>query len=154
MDQEILGRVTEDLLSIPPIVFRIVRNKLIRTTLTDIGADITPHQFEIIRLLMESGTMHAAEIGQKLEIAKAQMTKLIDRLVEMDIIERVPDVNDRRVTNLALTRAGVTLLEEHKRIIESAVSDAMAVLSDTELQDLDTALSRLRDVLAKLAWSQ
>ena len=57
MKTNILERVTEDLLSISPIVFRIVRNKFIRAALTDIGAEITSLQFEIIRLLMEEGTM-------------------------------------------------------------------------------------------------
>jgi DNA-binding MarR family transcriptional regulator len=150
MDTRILERVTEDLLSIPPIVFRIVRNKFIRTTLTDIGAEITPHQFEIIRLLMEEGTMHPAEIGQRLEIARAQMTKLIDRLVELDIVERVGDESDRRATNIALTPQGTSLLEEHKQIIENAVSEAMSALTNEELEDLFGSLRKLRDILIKL----
>jgi DNA-binding MarR family transcriptional regulator len=150
MDTRILERVTEDLLSIPPIVFRIVRNKFIRTTLTDIGAEITPHQFEIIRLLMEEGTMHPAEIGHRLEIARAQMTKLIDGLVELDIVERVGDESDRRATNIALTPQGINLLEEHKQIIENAVSEAMSSLTDEELEDLFGSLRKLRDILIKL----
>ena len=150
MDTRILERVTEDLLSIPPIVFRIVRNKFIRTTLTDIGAEITPHQFEIIRLLMEEGTMHSAEIGHRLEIARAQMTKLIDGLVELDIVERVGDESDRRATNIALTPQGINLLEEHKQIIENAVSEAMSSLTDEELEDLFGSLRKLRDILIKL----
>ncbi|MBN2238742.1 MAG: MarR family transcriptional regulator [Dehalococcoidales bacterium] len=152
MDKGILEKVTEDLLSIPPRVFRIVRNKLVRTTLTDIGAEITPHQFEIIRLLMEEGTMHVAEIGHRLEIAKAQMTKLIDRLEETGIIERVPDESDRRVTNIALTHSGIQLLEEHRRIIENAASETMSVLTDEELKDLYNSLRTLRDILVKLEW--
>ena len=49
MDNSILERVTEDLLSIPPVIFRFIRNKFVRAALTDIEADITPHHFEIIR---------------------------------------------------------------------------------------------------------
>lgn len=153
MDKGILEKVTEDLLSIPPRVFRIVRNKLIRTTLTDIGAEITPHQFEIIRLLLEEGTMHVAEIGQRLEIAKAQMTQLIDRLAEIEIIKRIPDPGDRRVTNIELTPEGHTLLRGHRFILENAVSEAMSVLTDEELEDLNKSLTTLRDILGKLEWS-
>ena len=129
MNTKILERATEDLLSISPIVFRIVRNKFIKAALTDIGAEITPHQFEIIRLLMEEGTMHVAEIGHRLEIARAQMTRLIDRLVELNIVERVPDETDRRVTNIALTDEGVRLLDEHWQILVNAVSETMSSLS-------------------------
>jgi DNA-binding MarR family transcriptional regulator len=99
---------------------------------------------------MEEGTMHPAEIGQRLEIARAQMTKLIDRLVELDIVERVGDESDRRATNIALTPQGISLLEEHKQIIENAVSEAMSALTDEELEELFGSLRKLRDILIKL----
>ena len=150
MDDSLLERVTEDLVSVPPVIFRIVRNKFIRASLTDIGADITPHHFEIIRLLMEEGTMHVAEIGQRLEIARAQMTQLIEKLADLDIVERRPDPNDRRITNIALTQQGISLLEEHKHIVEEAVREMLAFLSDKELEELSDSLRKLWDVLGKL----
>ena len=150
MDDSILERVTEDLLSIPPVIFRIVRNKFVRAALTDIGADITPHHFEIIRLLMEGGTMHVAEIGQRLEIARAQMTQLIEKLVDLGIAERQPDTNDRRITNIAITQQGILLLEEHKHIVEEAIREMMVYLSDSELEELSTSLRKLWSILGKL----
>ena len=145
-----LERVTEDLLSIPPIIFRIVRNKLIKTTLIDIGADITPHQFEIIRLLMEEGTLHVAEICQRLQIAKAQMTQLIDKLVDLNIVGRKLYKTDRRIINIALTAQGKTLLEEHKNSVIRAVNETMSFLTEKELEDLSDSLRKLRDILMKL----
>lgn len=153
MDPEIMGKLAEDLLSITPKVFRLIRNKLVRTTLTDIGVEITPLQFEIIRLLLEEGNLHAAEIGNRLEIAKAQMTKLIDGLVELNIIERIPDISDRRITKLALTKSGIALLKEHRDIVDNAVKETMSVLSDEELRELNNSLVRVRDILAKLEWT-
>ena len=150
MDNSILERVTEDLLSIPPVIFRIVRNKFVRTALTDIGPDITPHHFEIIRLLMEEGTMHVAEIGQRLEIARAQMTQLIDKLVDLGIAERQPDKNDRRITNISLTQQGILLLEEHKHTVEEAVREILSFLSDKELEELSDSLRKLWSILGKL----
>jgi MarR family transcriptional regulator, organic hydroperoxide resistance regulator len=150
MDDSIIERVTEDLLSIPPVITRIVRNKFVRAALTDIGADITPHHFEIIRLLMEEGTMHVAEIGQRLKIARAQMTQLIEKLVELGIAERKPDANDRRMTNIAITQQGILLLEEHKHIVEEAIREMMAYLSDNELNELSVSLRKLWSILGKL----
>lgn len=150
MDKSILERVTEDLLSLPPVIFRIVRNKLVRTALTDIGPDITPIHFEIIRLLMEEGTMHVAEIGQRLEIAKAQMTQLIEKLVDLGIVVRQPDNNDRRVINIALTAQGKSLLEEQKYVIEGAVREILSFLSDKELEELSDSLRKLWIILGKL----
>jgi DNA-binding MarR family transcriptional regulator len=150
MNDKILERLTEDLLSIPPIIFRVVRNKLIRTAITDIGAEITPHQFEIIRLLMEEGSLHVAEIGQRLQIAKAQMTRLIDRLVESKIVERKPGMTDRRITNIALTGQGIALLEEHRDCVTKAARETMSYLTEKELENLCDSLRKLRDILYKL----
>ena len=150
MDKSILEQVTVNLLSIPPVIHRIVRNKFIRTSLTDIGLDITPLHFEIIRLLMEEGIMHVAEIGHRLEIAKAQMTQLIEKLVDMGIVERQPDTDDRRVINIALTARGKSLLEEQKHTIEDAVREILSFLSDTELQELSDSLRKLWSILGKL----
>ncbi len=151
MDNSILERVTEDLLSIPPVIFRIVRNKFVRAALTDIGVDITPHHFEIIRLLMEEGTMHAAEIGHRLELARAQMTQLIDRLVDLGIVERQLDITDRRMINISLTSQGTSLLEEHKHIVEEAIREKMSFLSERELEELSDSLRKLWSILGELA---
>lgn len=150
MDNSILERVTEDLLSIPPVIFRIVRNKLVRTALTDIGPDITPLHFEIIRLLMEEEIMHVAEIGHRLEIGPAQMTQLIERLVDLSIVERQPDTNDRRVINITLTAQGKSLLELQKHIIDDAVREILSFLSDKELEELSDSLRKLWSILGKL----
>lgn len=150
MDNSMLERVTKDLLSIPPVIFRIVRNKFVRTALTDIGVDITPHHFEIIRLLMEEGTMHAAGIGDRLEIARAQVTQLIDRLVDLGIVDRQLDKTDRRMINISLTPQGNSLLEEHKHIVEEAIKEKMSFLSERELEELSDSLRKLWDILGKL----
>jgi len=81
--QDTLEKVSIDLLSIPPLIFRQIRRKVIKTTFADLKGGITLHQFEIIRLLEQEGELHIAEIGDRLHIARAQMTQLIDRLVRL-----------------------------------------------------------------------
>ncbi len=150
MRNDIFERVAVDLLSIPPLLFREIRRKLIRTTLADIPVDITPIHFEILRLLKEEGTLHIAEIGEKLQIAKAQMTQLIDKLVDFNMVERKFDSADRRIINVTLTSEGSTVLEERKDSIMSAIKETVSCLTDAELEDLSDSLRKLRDILSKL----
>ena len=112
---EILNQVSLDLLSIPPLIFRGTRKKVIKASLADIDVNITHHHFEIIRILKQEGTLHIAEIGNRLQIAKAQMTQLIDKLVDLKIVERKADVTDRRIVNISLTDYGNSLMEENKQ---------------------------------------
>jgi DNA-binding MarR family transcriptional regulator len=148
---EILEKVSMDLMSIPPLIFRAVRKKITKTMLAEVDVDITPHHFEIVRLLEEEGTLHPSEIGDRLQIAKAQMTKLIDRLVALDIVERKMDTTDRRTYNIALTLRAKEMLEQHKQKTVDAVREIMSNLSDEEIEDLSASLRRLRDVLLNSA---
>ncbi len=122
----------------------------ISATLVDIDVNITPHHFEIIRLLAAEGTLHVAEIGEGLQIAKAQMTKLIDKLADLNMVERKIDVADRRTINITLTGQGRTILEEHTKSLMSAIRETVYCLTDKELEDLSGSLRKLRDILSKL----
>ena len=150
MREVILEKVAIDLLSIPPLIFREIRGKLMKTTLADINVDITPLHFEILRLLEKEGKLHAAEIGEKLHVAKAQMTHLIDKLSALNMVERKTDIVDRRTVNITLTDQGRVFLEEHKSRLVRTAMETMSRLTDEELEDLADTLKKLRDVLSKL----
>ena len=150
MREEILEKVAIDLLSIPPLIFREIRRKLIKTTLADIDAGITPHHFEIIRLLEKEGNLHVAEIGDRLQIAKAQMTRLTDKLVDLKLVERQTDIADRRTCIIVLSPRGKAVLEEHRASLMNAIRETMGQLSDQDLKDLSDTLRKLQDILSKL----
>jgi DNA-binding MarR family transcriptional regulator len=150
MQKDILERVAIDLLSIPPLLFREIRRKLVKAALANIDVDITPLHFEIMSLLKETGTLHVAEIGDRLYIAKAQMTHLIDKLVDLNIVKRKLDIADRRTINITLTGQGRAFLEEHKNRLASTTMETMSRLTDEELEDLANTLRKLRDILSKL----
>jgi DNA-binding MarR family transcriptional regulator len=150
MRSEIMGRVSLDLLSVPPLIFRLLRRKVIKTTLADVDADVRIIHFEIMHVLKEEGRLHVAEIGQKLQIAKAQMTHLIDKLVEHDLVERQMDATDRRTLNIELTEKGKAMLEDHESCMLNAVRENMSSLTEAELATLSSSLRNLRDTLFKL----
>jgi DNA-binding MarR family transcriptional regulator len=150
MRSDVLEKVTVDLLSIPPLIFRGVRRKLLKTALVDTGVDISPLHFEIMKLLHEAGTLHVAEIGERLQVARAQMTHLIDKLANLGVVERQMDTADRRMTNVMLTGKGRAFFEEHNSNIKNAIKETLSCLTDEELEDLLDSLRKLRDILSKL----
>lgn len=147
---ENLGKVAIDLLSVPSLINRIIRRKLVMATLADSDIDLKLLHFEIMRVLKIEGTMHPSKIGEKLLIAKAQMTHLIDKLVELDFVKREMDSVDRRTFNLTLTEKGRRVLDEQDNLVICAVSDVMTSLSEKELESLSNNLRSLRDILFKL----
>jgi DNA-binding MarR family transcriptional regulator len=150
MQNDIVSRTADDLLSVPPLIFRGVRRKLLKAALESMNIDISPLHFEIMRLLKEEGTLKITEIGEKLQVARAQMTHLIDKLVELEMVERQADSADRRVTNIVLTDKGRAFLKEHGGYIWKATREFLSGLTDEELADLSTLLERLREILSRL----
>jgi len=150
MRNNIQRRIALDLLSVPPLVFRMVRRKVVKTTFADTDLDIKLLHFEIMWVLKEKGTLHPAKIGEKLLIAKAQMTHLIDKLVELDFVKREMGADDRRTFNITITDKGRRMLEEQDNLVVNAMQENMSSLSDKELESLANSLRQLRDILVKL----
>ena len=145
-----LDSITEELFSVPPLIFRSVRKKLFKTALASISEDISPPHFEIMKILDESGTLHVTEIGERLQIPRPQMTHLIDKLVALDMVERQTDAADRRTINIMLTGKGSMILEEHEKLIRGTIKKLLSPLSNQDLAELSVSLRKIRDILSKL----
>ncbi|MFC2011918.1 MarR family winged helix-turn-helix transcriptional regulator [Chloroflexota bacterium] len=146
----IINSVAEDLFSTMPLIGRSIRRKLVKTALTHFDENIAPPHFEIMKLLQEAETLHVAEIGERLQIARPQMTHLIDKMVELDIVDREISTEDRRMINITLTEKAKRILDEHDSVIRNAAREILSGLNDTELQDLSTSLHKLQRIFSQL----
>jgi DNA-binding MarR family transcriptional regulator len=77
--------------------------------------DMTGLSFSQINILM--GLVHGvntgvSEIGEQLGVTNAAASQAVDRLVQLDLIERTEDPEDRRAKRLALTQKGRALIEQ------------------------------------------
>ncbi len=150
MRQKVLDQVIKDILSITPLVRRDIQRKVVKSAFTHIEHDITLPHLEIMKVLQVDGSLHIAEIGEKLQIPKPQMTHLVDRLENLGIARRKTDENDRRITNVALTPRGQQMLGELDQILYSSIEEKLSVLSEDELREISGSLRKLADILAKL----
>jgi DNA-binding MarR family transcriptional regulator len=150
MQKDILERTATNLLSVSPLIFRGVRRKLLKTTLNGLSIDISPLHFEVMMLVNSKGMLKITEIGERLRLARAQMTHLIDRLVETGMVARQADNADRRVTNIVITPEGSAFLEKQGGNIRKATKEFLSSLTNEELGDLSASLEKLREILARL----
>jgi DNA-binding MarR family transcriptional regulator len=150
MRGEILVRVADDLLSVPSLISRLIRHKLVVPQLEDKDVEIKLLHIEILHVLKHEGTLHPAKIGERLIVAKAQMTHLIDKLVELEFVTREIDPTDRRTLNLTITEKGLKALEEQDNLVFTSVKETVTTLTDAELESLSGSLRNLRNILSKL----
>ena len=150
MKPDVLDSVVSDLLSITPLIRRNIQRKLVRTAFAGIEEHITLPHLEIMLTLKEEATRHIAEIGERLQIPKPQMTHLIDRLQSLELVSRQTDAGDRRIINIALTGKGRRIIEELDGVIKSSIKEKLAGLTEAELKEMSVSLRRLGEILSKL----
>ncbi len=99
--------------------------------------------FEVLELLLHKGPMTMSAIGEKVLLANASMTSVIDRLDERGFVARKNDKKDRRVRMVELTTRGHAFISElyprHVQDLESV----MQILDKAERAQLRALLKKL-----------
>jgi DNA-binding MarR family transcriptional regulator len=105
--------------------------------------ELFPPQVRVLRALEEPKPMR--EVAQFLACDNSNLTGIIDRLEERDLVKRTADEKDRRVKLLVLTDEGQRLRKE----IVARTSEPPPELTALSASDLRT----LRDILRRTGTS-
>ncbi len=106
------------------------------------------HDLGVLRHL---GTLSVSEIGRRLHISRPNMTPLIDRLVEDEMVIREPDAEDRRVIKIAITRKGLDLMAAGRKRMKETMGKVFSEFTEEELARLSGSLETLKTLLLKAA---
>jgi MarR family transcriptional regulator for hemolysin len=87
---------------------RIVRS-LARTVRDE---DLSVAQLAALHLVDQAGDLRQSALGEELMMSPSAASRMIDQLVERDLLERRESPDDRRVRTLHLTARGETLLDQ------------------------------------------
>lgn len=145
MENDDLDGILENLFHILPIIHK----KLLRMDLGGRAGNLSRLHLAIMGML-EERELAIFEIARRLVIPKSQMTRLIDQLVNLNIVARYPDVRDRRVINISMTDHGKVMLRERRELVKQAIRSKLSCLSPDELKDLSVALQKIKDIWSKL----
>jgi DNA-binding MarR family transcriptional regulator len=106
---------------------------------------ITPGQARALGVLKRHGGMRLNELSEHLRIVPRSTTEVIDALEEHGLVERTPDLLDRRATLVALTDEGARI-GDAVRSARSAEAEAFfGRLSDADRATLARILRSLRE---------
>ena len=84
-----------------------------------------------------------SELGNHLGISNAASSQMVDRLVQLGLLQRAEDTHDRRVKQVALTEQGRLLIEKGIEIRRSWMEELTVALSPDEQQAIIAALTLL-----------
>lgn len=106
--------------------------------------DVTPTQYNVLRILRGAGERGLCrnDVRDRLVAKVPDVTRLLDRMEEMELVERERDDGDRRMVFTRLTRKGSHLL--------ARIDEPVARLHQRQLGHLGAAkLRTLIDLLAE-----
>jgi DNA-binding MarR family transcriptional regulator len=96
--------------------------------------------------ILSGGAMTMSALGQRLHCDASNVTGIVDRLEEHQLIERQADPHDRRVKCVLLSRKGQTVQQQLAVEIAAAESAQLGpVLTAEEIETLNRILSKLID---------
>lgn len=75
------------------------------------GIALAPTHFKVLRLIARMTPCTAQDIAYQLQRDKAQVTRLLQELLQQAVIERIPNPHDKRSQWLSVTAHGKALLE-------------------------------------------
>jgi MarR family 2-MHQ and catechol resistance regulon transcriptional repressor len=146
MDEERLNQMADELY----LLFPLFRKKLFKHKKM-LHHNRLPHSYyHILKVLKKLGALPMSEIGRRVFISKSNMTSVIDKLVENGLAERIPDKNDRRVINIALTDKGNELLNEWRVHSNQEIKIRLSSLSDEDLEKFYESTRNMKNILDKL----
>ncbi|PKO88886.1 MAG: MarR family transcriptional regulator [Betaproteobacteria bacterium HGW-Betaproteobacteria-12] len=111
---------------------------------------VTRAQWWIIAHLARHDGMVQTQLAQMLDVGKASLGALLDRLEATEFIERRPEPTDRRAKRVFLTKNSQQLLE--KLVAAEAAFNAtiLANLTDKDRSELVRLLSTIKDSLSTM----
>ena len=95
-------RRTAALENIDALTLAISVRSLPRMVGSLLSTQLTIQQLKVLTAIVVSEQSSASELASTFEVSLATMSKLIERLVEQGLVERMTDADDHRVRRLSL----------------------------------------------------
>lgn len=100
----------------------------------------TRAQWIVLWRLRQNEGSSQADLAEVLELRPISLVRLLDRLVERDLLQRRPDPNDRRANRLFLTEDGRRLVDDLDSLRDAIAAE---VVGDAALEAVQTSIDTL-----------
>ena len=108
--------------------------------------ELTAQQYNALRLLKAAHPKKVATLGLagRLVSRAPDITRLVDKLVDRGLVERERPADNRRVVNVGITEAGLTLLHELAGAVRECHERQLGHMDEAEMRTLIELLRKAR----------
>src|SRR5262245_49958772 len=107
---------------------------------------LTPQQYNVLRLLRaaQPGKLPTLDLARRLISRAPDITRMIDRLEELGLVERERLADNRRVVHVGISPAGLELVADMAKPLRDCHRRQLGHLSAPQLKKLGTLLRKAR----------
>lgn len=106
--------------------------------------ELSRSRWQVLWHLAQTEGLKQAELAERLDVAPISLGRQLDNLEQEGLAERRRDARDRRCFRIYLTAAAQPALQKLRTLAEQTRSEALAGLSQAEVEQLHDLLSRVR----------
>jgi DNA-binding MarR family transcriptional regulator len=115
-----------------------------------INMNLTIPQMKCLCYISRHGRINLSGLAAGIHVTPANVTGIIDRLVEQGLVDRIADNADRRVLWLSVTEKGEAMLSNLREGKAGRMRELLETLSDKELSVVSEAFDILAAAVDKL----
>jgi DNA-binding MarR family transcriptional regulator len=109
--------------------------------------ELSPVAYSMLMALNDGGPRRASDLVEIFSIDKGAVSRQVQVLLELGLIERTPDVEDRRAMILAISEEGSRRLANIAETRRHELSEALVDWSDADLSRFVRSLGRYNSAL-------
>jgi DNA-binding MarR family transcriptional regulator len=113
-------------------------NRVIRERTLDswVKLNLTIPQLKSLFYISRHGRVNPSGLASGIRVTPANVTGILDRLVEQGLLTRTPDPNDRRISWLTVTDKGKTLINDLREGRAQEMRRTLDKLTEEELSSV------------------
>jgi len=141
--------IDAEIAKLMPLMGRItchVRNQASKVY-KELGYDLTPEAADTLMIIHHFDGLPQKHLADILGKDKAAITRLLNTLVRSQLVERIQDLEDRRIIRAYITDEGKAAFQDIKPRLQ-VISDEM--LKGINPQDYEHALTTLSSIIANI----
>ncbi len=110
--------------------------------------ELSPQQYNVLRILrgQKGESIALMDIEHRMLDKSSNVSRLVDKLISKDLINRSISSKDRRRIEIVITSRGVSVLKEIDVILSEMNSKIKAIISDDNAKQTNRILDQLREI--------
>lgn len=111
---------------------------------------LSPLLYKILSEIHLYGKITASVLCKRVSVSFPNMSRSINTLEKLGYITKAQDAIDKRITNIYLSNEGVKLIRDSLENMDKELFKKFDGLSSDELEELQNALERSRELILKM----